>query len=177
MLPKAFTAGSTLEITTAGGAHPAPEWPLTYQLRGPGQITISCGNVGSDHYIKVPATITAEYIPGNYWYIGYAVNDSGDRIEIESGTITIKQNLAAVSTAYDGRTHIKRVLDAIEARIEGRMTDDVESYQIAGVSISKIPMNELIRYRQQYISWYQEELAAERIAKGLGTGRIIKTRL
>jgi len=79
MLPKEFRAGSTLEITTTSGDYPAPAWTLTYQLRGPAAITITCGESGSDHYIKVPALTTAAYTPGDYSYVGYVVNDAGDR--------------------------------------------------------------------------------------------------
>jgi len=177
MLPKEFRAGSTLEITTTSGDYPAPDWTLTYQLRGSSSITITCGERGSDHYIKVPAATTAAYTPGDYSYVGYVVNDDGDRYDIESGVVTVLPNFAQISTVYDGRTHVKKMLDAIEAALEGRITADVESYQIGGRSISKIPTADLIRYRQQYRAWYQDELAAEKLKKGLPSGRKILTRL
>ena len=50
--------------------------------------------------------------------------------------------------------HVKKVLDAIEKTIEGRIVDDVEGYEISTPSgkrrLDKIPMSELIIIREKY---------------------------
>lgn len=60
-------------------------------------------------------------------------------------------------------THAQRMLDAIEAALEGRVTADVQSYQISGRSITKIPIAELMTLRKQYMV----EVANERVATEL----------
>jgi hypothetical protein len=46
--------------------------------------------------------------------------------------------LAAQVDGYDGRDHVRRVLDAIEAVIENRATIDQQHYQINNRSLTRI---------------------------------------
>jgi len=72
--------------------------------------------------------------------------------------------------------HARNMLNAIEAVLEGRITADVESYSIAGRSITKIPVSELLVLRSKYKAEVQSQEAAENVSLGLGSGRKIKTR-
>jgi hypothetical protein len=42
------------------------------------------------------------------------------------------------------------ILRLIEERIQGRLTDDMERYQIGGRTIDRIPVKDLLRYRDVY---------------------------
>ena len=48
-------------------------------------------------------------------------------------------------------SHNKKMLDAIEAVLEGRITSDVEAYQIAGRQITKISITELEALHVKYL--------------------------
>jgi hypothetical protein len=79
-----------------------------------------------------------------------------------------------MSTARD--THASRMLTAIEAALEGRITSDMEQYSIAGRQITKIPVNELLVLRDKYKAEVQAEEDAENLKLGYKSKRIIKTR-
>ena len=73
-------------------------------------------------------------------------------------------------------THAATMLALIEAKLEGRITADMESYTIAGRQISKIPTAELLTLRSKYKIEVQAEEDAERIKLGLGSKKTIKVR-
>lgn len=67
-------------------------------------------------------------------------------------------------------------MDAIESVLEGRASSDVESYSIAGRSITKIPISELLTLRAKYKAEVEAQEAAENVSLGLGSGKKIVTR-
>lgn len=74
------------------------------------------------------------------------------------------------------RNWIETALTNIEAVISGRITADVEKYEIDGQNVTKIPMLELFEIRKKL----QTELAtvkkAEDLAAGLDNKNKIRTR-
>ena len=99
------------------------------------------------------------------------------RYSVFRGNIEILPDLDLKGSGYDHRSHVKRTLDKIEAVLENRASKEVLGSSIEGVSIQRIPHDDLVMLREKYLGWYQQELAAERIKSGLGTGRNILTRL
>ena len=85
-------------------------------------------------------------------------------------------DLEAAGSSYDGRTHVKKTLDAIEAVLENRATKEIEESTIEGVMIKRIPHEQLLVFRQKYLTWYRQEQAAEKLKLGMGSGNIILTR-
>ncbi len=84
-------------------------------------------------------------------------------VEIEAGQITIKPDLASISATHDGRNHVQRVLDAIEAVLERRATQDQEKYKINNRELWRTPLSELLVLRDRYRSELRRMRAA---AKG-----------
>ncbi|MCC7202440.1 MAG: hypothetical protein IT393_07265 [Nitrospirae bacterium] len=179
--PAEFTAGDTIKWkrTDLSSDYPASIWTLKYVLRGPSVQNVTATAEGDNFSITISASASAKWLQGNYLWEAYATKGSGDSLErylVDSGTLTIKQNLEAVTGIYDGRSHCKKMLDAIEAIMEGRATKEHESIQIAGRSITLLRPEELIKWRSFYQAEYKRELAAEKIARGEATGRRILTR-
>jgi hypothetical protein len=167
---------SSFQVDTRTTIHPIPDgWDLSYALRGPSVIDIPAIPDGSEYLVSVPASVTATWIAGHYYWQSY-LTKGPDRYSDDAGQMVLKSNLTSISGPYDGRTHVKKVLDAIEATIEGRVTTDIASYSIGGRSISKLSPEELIKARQLYLGEYQAELEAARIANGMGTNRNILVR-
>lgn len=54
-------------------------------------------------------------------------------------------------------THAERTLAAIEAVLENRASKDQQSYSIAGRSITRIPITELLELRKQYKAEVQSQ--------------------
>ena len=151
IFPTSISAGLTLDKTATLTAYPAPAWSLSAVLRGPSAIDLTAEAAGQAHRFLVQAVETAGWAPGDYWYSIRAENQ-GTVVEVESGTITIKPDLAAAGAGHDGRDHVRRVLDAIEAVLEKRATIDQERYKINNRELWRTPISELLTLRDRYRS-------------------------
>jgi len=175
--PLTLVAGDTVRWDREDlSNYPASIWTLKYYfVKTNEQIVITASANGDYFRVVVAASVTANYPAGIYKWNAY-VSKGTERYKVDEGTLEIKADYAAQTTGYDDRSHIKKTLDAIEAVIEGRATQDHLSYSIAGRSIAKISPEELIRWWSFYKQQYRKELDAERIAGNLGTSRKILTR-
>lgn len=131
---------------------------------------------GLNYTLSVPSTSTGLWTPGVYKWIGqYSYGNSV--YSVYAGTTEI---LPGFSTIVDTRSHAKKMLDAIEAVLEGRASDDVQQYQVSfgstSKSISKIPIEQLLVIRDRFKAEYKRELMAENIKNGIPVSTNIKVR-
>ena len=90
-------------------------WPLKYAFRGSaGTIDITSSADGDEHLVSVAPTASAAYSAGIYDVMGWAEKGS-DRYTVFTSRIEVLVDLEAAGSSYDGRTHVKKTLDAIEA--------------------------------------------------------------
>ncbi len=165
--------------TDLGTDYPPAAFSLKYSARLEGstasEIEITASESGADYLIEVASATTATYAAGTYRWQAYIIRTAdSERLTLASGTFEVKPNKDTAAT--DPRTHVKKVLDAIEAVIESRATKDQESYTINGRSLSRTPIAELLVLRDKYKIEYQREIAAEKIARGLGNPRRVGVR-
>ena len=139
-------------------------------------ITASADTENADDFsFTATATVTAAYVAGDYkWQL--VATKTTTRYTIAEGWITLKDNIAGRSALYDNRSHAKKVLDAIEAVIEGRASQDQMAYTIAGRSLNRTSIPDLLKLRSTYKNEYAGEVATANIAAGLASGRKILTR-
>lgn len=157
--------------------YPASVWTLKYYLlKTDKQIVITASANGDYFRVNVPATVTATYPSGTYRWHAYVSNASGERYKVDEGNIEIKPDFASQIIGYDSRSEVKKILDAVEAALLGRATKDQLSYSIGGRSISKIPISELLKFRDKFKIEYQRELEAEKLEKNLSTNKKILVR-
>ncbi len=173
--PTRIAAGDTFTWKKSFSDYPASDgWTLTYALVNSSaliEITASADN--DDHLIEESATTTAAYTAGTYNWQSYVTLDD-ERFKVGSGVMEILENFAAAGeSGLDARSHVKKVLDALEAMIEGKATSDQLSYAIGGRSISKLSPQEVIDWRDAYAQMYQREL---RKLHGQGGRRTVKVR-
>ena len=159
--------------------YPVALYSLKYSARlenaGSTEIEITASESGTDYIVEVGQAVTVTYAAGIYHWQAYIIRTiDSERITIDSGTFEVKTNRDAATT--DPRGHVKKVLDAIEATIEGRASKDQEKYAIAGRELWRTPIPDLIMLRDKYRAEYVRETRAERIRNGLGHSGIIKTR-
>ena len=142
-------------------------------MRGPGQIDLNANAAdGGNHEFHANAAATANWAPGRYRYEIRASAD-GDVVTVETGEVQIAPDLASQGAGFDGRDHVRRVLDAVEAVIENRATIDQQSYQINNRSLQRTPLTELLQLR----ATYRDQLAQQkRTRKGGGLGPRYKVR-
>lgn len=151
IFPSSTSAGLTFDRTATLTAYPAPDWELSAVLRGPAVIDLQAEPSGTAHRFYVTATEAADWEPGDYWYSVRATRGD-DVVEVEAGQITIKPDLAMLSAGHDGRNHVQRVLEAIEAVLEKRATIDQERYKINNRELWRTPISELLVLRDRYRS-------------------------
>lgn len=133
-------------------AYPAPDWTLKAILRGPSAIDLTADPNGRAHRFSASAAATAEWEPGRYALSLRAERD-GEVLEVDTGTIEIRPDIeAAAAGEVDARSHVQRVLDAIEAVIEKRATIDQERYTINNRELWRTPIEDLLKLRNFYKS-------------------------
>lgn len=178
--PSSIRAGDTWQWRREDlSDYPASTWTLKYYIKNASYSIIITAAADSNNFaVAASAETTAAHAPGTYTWVAYVEKGAGatlERHEVDSGTIEILASFAS-TTAYDNRSHIKKVLDAIEAAVEGRASRTDLSYSIQGRSIQHMPPTELIKWHSHYKRLYKQEQDAEKIKNGLGTGNKILTR-
>ncbi len=179
--PSVLIAGDrwTWRRDDLGAIYSPSLYSLKYSARLEGstatEIEITASEVGESYIVEVASLTTEAYTAGRYRWQLYVVRTAdSERITVGSGSFEVKANRDTATT--DPRSHVKKVLDAIEAVIESRATKDQESYTINGRSLSRTPIEKLLVLRDTYKIEYQRELAAEKIARGLGNPRRVGVR-
>ena len=179
--PAVIIAGDTLQwYRTDLPDYPADDgWVLTYNLRGASVIDIVAITYQDKSFeVNVVAATTAAYTIGDYWWSAYCTH-AGDskRYQVDYGTLEIKADIAQVSTdPYDGRSDVKKTLDAVEAVLLGRASKDQMAYTIAGRSLSKTPIPDLLAFRDKFKIEFAIEEDKEKVRNGKSTGRRILMR-
>lgn len=176
--PARVIAGDTITWRRADllGDYPSADYSLHYRGRRAGDATASFNVTANNNYqVTVAAAATSAWTPGTWHWQAYITRTSDSaRVTVGEGTFEVVPN-RALST-IDPRSHAKRMLDAIEALLEGKAADDVEEYSINGRSLKKIPVAELVTWRDRYRAEWLREKAAEDIRRGLATSRKIMVR-
>ena len=173
--PSAIYAGDTLNWLISVPDYLAPTWTLKYKaVSATGYFAITSTASGSDHLISVAKATTAAYIPGAHTLVKY-VENATELVTLAELPLTVKPALSGKTAAYDNRSHVKKVLDAIEATIEGRATVDQLELTIDGTTLKRMPVEQLLVLRSTYVSEYQRELQTDRLNAGLpaGSGRLL----
>jgi len=179
--PTTFVAGDRVAWTRSDLIvdYPTAEYSLKYTSRlfgdGTAETAIQSTEINNIYTVIFSSAATANIKPGIYhWQALITQTSTNQRVTVDSGTWEVMANRD--ESTDDPRGHIKKVLDAVEATIEGRASKDQESYSIQGRSLARTPIPDLILLRDKYRAEYVRETRAERIRNGLGHSGIIKTR-
>lgn len=158
--------------------YPPGTYTLKYVFSGPAgaSFNFSATADAGAYAINVAATTTASFAPGVWRGAGYVDDGSGHKIEVWRGTLNVLPSL----TSGDARTHVRKVLDAVEAVIESRAShsDLRTEIQTAGGMrrLDSFTPAQLLVLRDAYLRYWAQEKAAERVASGRPGGRKIVTR-
>lgn len=155
-VPTIIVAGTTVKFHRSFADYSAADgWVYTFYANGASNIfnqAASTNPDGTSFDIVIPASKTASVAPGRYT-VAERLSNSITSEEVhptrDLGQMLIEANVA---TAAAGAfiSHVERTLAVLEAAIEGRLTDDILSYQIAGRSVVKIAPKELLWFRGHY---------------------------
>jgi hypothetical protein len=183
MIVDELIAGDTLDfVDTVPEFSAADGWVLKYQLvprfTTPVQAAITLTATTyevTDFRVQAAAATTAAWKAGAYHWARW-VEFAGVRQSLGSGELTVKDNPATAAQGYDGRSHARKVLGAIEAVLEGRATKDQEEYTIEGRSLKRTPIKDLLVLRDTYRTEVRTEDAAAAVAAGLPNPRRVGVR-
>lgn len=77
---------------------------------------------------------------------------SGEVVTLERATLLLAADPTVSGTGATSKfAHVERVIAACEARLEGKITDDVQMYQLPdGVTVSKLTLREVRELLAQY---------------------------
>lgn len=158
-MQKTLIQGDSLNFrTTPRDYSPGDGWTLAYVLvprNGGERIDIATSTDGETFVTQVPASVTAGWAPGPYSWAAIVTN-GGDRHTVEAGSAEIRLN-PATATALDLRTQNEIALESIRAVIANRATMDQQNYAIAGRSLSRMPVADLLALQQHYVREVKRE--------------------
>ena len=159
-LANVIYAGDTLDFTISVPDRPAPTWTLKYRLApaSGSVIDIAATASGTDHRVQVTATTTGAWAVGTYSWTAYVESGAGARYTLARGRLDIKPASASLAAGADTRTQAEVALDAIDAVLANRATADQKSYEIAGRSLERMEIDQLLQLR----AYYAQKVAAAR---------------
>lgn len=162
-----FTAGDTFDQSDSISGFPSTSgWTLYHRLSptaaaGTGILLTSTGQADGSHRTYVAPGTTAAWATGGYSYSRYISNGT-NRSTLGTGVLTVLADPATATSGVDNRSHARKVLDALNATIEGRATHDMAQYMIQGRQVTLLGPDALIKWR----GYYQALVNGEEIKSG-----------
>lgn len=170
-----FWAWKRIDLSTD---YPTASYSLSYEFNlvdGSTAANFTLTATESNDEYLIETSNTTSYTSGEYNWVAYITRSSDSaRIKLTEGFTEIQENYATTTSSV--RSHAKKVLDAIEAVIENRATMDQSSMSIAGRSLSRLTIDELLQFRDRYKAEYLKEVKKARIKNRKDSGNTIKVR-
>jgi hypothetical protein len=112
---------------------------------------------------------------GEYGWQAYITRDRDSaRITVGQGRLTIKTDFDSLN--QDPRTHAEVMVSKIESILEGRADSDVANYSINGRTLTKIAIEDLMKWRDYYRSEVTRLKREEDIKLGRSVPSTVKVR-
>jgi hypothetical protein len=171
-LPLSHRAGDLLEFTAPGDM--TSRCILRHSVTGRiYEVTASSVSGDEATFIFQPSE-TASAPVGTYAVA--IITETGGRSTEQIGTL----NVLVPFDRAPQESHARLMVGLLEAHLQGRIADDkgrgIESYTVAGVPISKIPIQEAALLLTNYRVQLAADEDKERAGLGLSNRRIIRTR-
>tara|TARA_R110002020_G_scaffold98979_6_gene235246 strand:- start:2806 stop:3381 length:576 start_codon:yes stop_codon:yes gene_type:complete len=134
------------------------EYRFSLQSETVTAITINAGKIDSAFVVQESQSVTSNYKDGFYFWQAVIVRISdSEEVLVDSGYMEFTPD-ASVS---DTRSHNYITLKNIRATIQGTATKDQSSYSVAGRSLSRRSIDELLKLEETYLRRWNSELAAK----------------
>ncbi len=165
--PEKLTAGFAWEWEETFPDFPASTFGLVVllvlQSSAATKVTLNGTANGNAFTVLLPSATSTGMTAGTYKVITYATLGSEEYFLSEK-TITVAAN--PINSTGDQRSHVQKVLDAINAVLEGRAATEYSSITIDGSSVASLTHSQLLDFKQKYEVMYSREKEKERIAAG-----------
>lgn len=175
--PTKVQSGDTVVWQRSLADYPASAgWVLAYRLiNSAGKIDLTATSSGDTFTVTAAALDTAAWTAGEYDWVAF-VTKAAERYTVGQGRITVLANWAAAAAGVDTRTVARKMLDALEAVLQGRMAKADLEYQIGNRRMKSMSHEELLKARDKLKREVAGEERAARIAAGLGGRSRVLTR-
>lgn len=181
-VPTSIYAGDTVKFNIPATADysSSASWVGTFTIKhntGNDAITVTGVADGSGGWdFTLTAVQTAGMHVDTHWWQLY-VTKAAERYTLATGEATVFANIPASGNNYDGRSQAQIDLEAVQAAIRAKIAGGaVAEYTIGNRSLKSIPMADLIALESKLKADVARELRADRIAKGLNSGRAVYVR-
>lgn len=174
--PAAVVAGDTVQwLRTLAEYSAADGWVLSYVFaNAAGTFTVDTTASGADHLARAEASSTESWSAGEYAWQA-RVSKGADVFTVGTGRTTVQPGLAG-GTSLDTRSQARTALQAINAYLADPGNLTAASYTIAGRSLSRRPIPELLQLKSHFAAEVSREDAAAALALGLPDKRRIYVR-
>ena len=181
-IPSEIRAGDTIKwrddpaSDVFGNEIKSSDWTLKYYLR---TNTASEGHTstGSTYQtgweFTISASDSAGFDAGQWYWQAIATKDS-EKLTLGYGTLTVDAALEYSGTpgAFDGRSQVKKDLEAIQTAIRTLIAGGaVQEYKIGNRNLKRYDLPDLLQLEARYKAEVKREEQAELIANGLGNPR------
>lgn len=177
-------SGDTLNFSISVADYPASaSWELKYRLvpRTAANPAITITSVAdtttpADHRVQVAASTTATWAADNYTWHSYATK-ALESYSVDRGQLVVSPNPRTVATGYDGRSAAVVGLEAVRAVLRGTASAGILSYSIAGRTLQRYSMTELLQLEASLVAQVKSEERALDMAAGLADKTKIHVRM
>lgn len=162
-----------------GQDYPSSTYTVAYVSRvsaggGTHEFTVTGSADGDDYLFTITSVVSADFDVGHHhWQLEITRTSDSERIVIATGSWDIITDL---DNNVDPRSHAEIMLDKIETVLQGRADADVLSYSINGRSLSKIPVTELVEWRDYYRSEVVKQHRIDHVKNGRAHSGTVKVR-
>lgn len=167
-IPSIVRAGSTIDFTISSAEYAAPTWSLHFDLVMTGKLVSWASTAsGVSHRVLIPASTTAGYTAGGYSYASYFESGSGNdlqRYDYMTGRIEVKASFSAASTGYDGRSEVRKIVEALRSAL----ATDVTTLIYSSKSLGDMSLSTRADIETALMFW-EGKLAQEEMLEKVGT--------
>lgn len=155
-------------------------WVASFVLRHPtGNDALTVAGVsdgaGGWNFTLTTTQTAALHVNGHWWQV--TVTKDGERYTLGTGKLDVVANIPAAGNTYDGRTQAQIDLEAVQAAMRAIVTGGATiEYSIGNRSLKKMPMADLIALETKLKTDVAREARADRLAKGMNSGRAVFVR-
>lgn len=187
-IPQSFRPGDSFSFDVSDPDHPNTDgWDLQVLLMpaaGAAGTVVAIGDLDSppgagvtenadgSWTIDVTTGTSAAFVGDSVYRWIFRAKNGSEQTTLDEGNVSTLTAFTAGATGADGRTHARKMLDAVRAAMEVQAGDaTVQSLSIRDRSFSAYSWDELLRLEGYWASVVQKELDDARRKAGLATSR------
>jgi hypothetical protein len=149
-VPEKIVAGTTVKFQRSFADYPASDgWTYAIYFIGAQKLTKAGVANGAAFDVTLAITDTDDFTTAGAVRYQEQVSKAGEVYSVGEGTTVVELNYITAAAGAT-QTFEEKTLAVIEAALSGRLTSDTQSYQIGGRQVIKIPVEELIKLRNQF---------------------------